>query len=87
MPKQLVIESTLVNYGDDRGGVHHDRGEIIDVPKDVARTLVNAGRTLYVEKADDVDKNGRNTASKEMLKAAANMAKAKPGEQTEQPAA
>jgi len=78
MPKLLIIDSTLVNYGDDRGGVHAETGEIAtDVPKETCRVLVAAGRALYVAKADDPDKNGRNTASAEMLKAAEEMAKAK----------
>lgn len=77
MPKQIIIEATQVNYGDDRGGVHADAGEIVDVPKDTGIALMRAGRSLYVNKADDPDKSGRNTASKEMLKAAEDIAKAR----------
>jgi len=76
MPKILVIEPCLINHGDDRGGVDHAAGDMGDVPKDVAAKLVAAGRVLYVNKADDPDKHGRNTASKDMLKAAGDMAKA-----------
>lgn len=75
MPKQLIIESTIVNYGDDRGGVHEDRGAIVDVPKETARTLAAVNRALYVNRTDDPDKGGRNTATAEMLKAAADMAR------------
>jgi hypothetical protein len=75
MPKQLVIESCLINHGDDRGGVHHDAGEVVAVPKGTAIDLARAGRTLFVDKKDDPDKNGRHTASAEMIKAAADMRK------------
>ena len=77
MPKQLVIESCLINFGDDRGGVHCDAGDTVEVPKGTAIDLARAGRTLYVDKKDDPDKNGRHTASAEMLKAAADMRKAR----------
>ena len=77
MPKQLVIEPCLVNYADDRGGVGQSAGDIIDVPKDTARALALAGRTLYVNRIDDPDKSGRFTATKDMLAAAAAMARAK----------
>lgn len=70
MPKVLITEPTQVNYGDDRGGVHQDAGEIIDAPKETARTLVVSGRALYVSKTDDPSKGGIFTASSEMLKAA-----------------
>lgn len=76
MPKQLVIESCLINHGDDRGGVHHDAGEIVEVPKGTAIDLARAGRTLFVDKKEDPDKNGRHTASADMLKAAEVMRKA-----------
>lgn len=77
MPKQLVIESCLINHGDDRGGVHHDAGEIVEVPKGTAIDLARAGRTLFVDKKEDPDKNGRHTASADMLKAAADMRKSR----------
>jgi hypothetical protein len=63
MPKQLVISPTQINY--------------VDVSKDLGIALMRANRTLYINKADDPDKSGRNTASKEMLAAVEDMAKAK----------
>lgn len=77
MPKQLVIESCLINHGDDRGGVHCDIGETVEVPKGAALDLARIGRTLFVDRKEDPDKNGRYTASAEMIKAAADMQKAK----------
>lgn len=77
MPKQLVIESCLINFNDDRGGVDCAAGEIVEVPKATAIDLARAGRTLYVDKKDDPDKSGRHTASADMLKAAADMRKAR----------
>lgn len=75
MPKLLIIEACMVNFADDRGGVHQSAGDLPDVPKDAARALVTAGRALYANKTDDPDKQGRNTASREMLQAAEAMAK------------
>lgn len=77
MPKLLVIENTIVNYGDDRGGVDAAIGDRIEVSKDVATKLINANRALYVSAKDDPTKEGSNTASEAMLKAANDMAKAK----------
>jgi hypothetical protein len=74
MPKQIVIEPCLINFGDDRGGVGHAAGEIVEVSKETAAKLAGAGRTLYVDKKDDPDKHARYTASKEMIKAAEQMA-------------
>jgi len=68
--KILIIEACLVNFGDDRGGQHQDPYAVIDVTKDTARDLVQAGRALYTDKKDDPSKGGNNTASAEMLKAA-----------------
>jgi hypothetical protein len=76
MPKMLVIEPCIINYGDDRGGVGEVSGTLVEVTKDTARTLIGANRALYVVKTDDPDKHGRNTASPDMLKAAADMRKA-----------
>jgi len=70
MPKILITAACQVNFGDDRGGVHVDDCEIGNVTKEVAQALVRSGRALYVEKKDDPDKHGRDTASAEMLKAA-----------------
>lgn len=87
MPKQLVIESCLINHGDDRGGVHHDAGEIVEVPKGTAIDLARAGRTLFVDKKEDPDKNGRHTASADMIKAAEAMHKARAKSDPEKSAA
>ena len=70
MTKQLVIAACLVNYGDDRGGVHADVGEFVEVTKKQAEDLASAERTLYVSKKDDHMKDGRYTASEAMIKAA-----------------
>lgn len=75
MPKQLVIEPCIINFGDDRGGVDCAAGEIVEVLKDTANTLARAGRTLYIDKKEDPDKHGRYTATTEMLRAAEKMAK------------
>lgn len=77
MPKQLVIESCLVNFSDDRGGVHCEIGETVEVPKGTAIDLARAGRTLYIDKKDDPDKTGRHTASADMVKAAEQMRKSR----------
>lgn len=75
--KVLITDSTQVNYNDDRGGVHEESGNVCDVPKDVAVKLTQANRALYVSRSDDPHKDGRYTASKEMVKAAEDLAKAK----------
>ena len=86
MPKILIIESTQVDYGDDRGGQHVDNCEIVDVPKEQARKLTEYNRALYVSKTDDPTKAAIYTASKEMLDAAKQVAaaRAKPKEASEQ---
>jgi len=73
--KILVIEPTLINHGDDRGGQHADIG-ITDAPKDAARAVVLAGKALYVSRADDPSKSGTHTATAEEVKAAQAAAKA-----------
>lgn len=75
--KQLIIEPCIVNYGDDRGGVDQTIGDVVDVPKDVASKLASNGRALYLDKKDDPTREGRYTASKEMVKAAQDLAAAK----------
>lgn len=70
MPKVLILESTVVNFGDDRGGVHQDAAELVDVSIDAARALVQAGRALYADRKDDKSKGAIHTASADMLKAA-----------------
>ena len=72
--KILVIEPTLSNHGDDRGGQHADIG-IHDAPKDAARAVVLAGKALYVSRADDPSKSGTHTATAEEVKAAQAAAK------------
>lgn len=77
MPKQLVIEACIVNYHDDKGGQHQNVGDIISVTKQDAKDLADAGRTLYLVKAEDHTKGGLYTATNEMIKAAKDMAKAR----------
>jgi len=77
MPKILITESTQVNYGDDRGGQHVDSSEIVEVTKDQALKLCQINRALFVSKSDDPTKDGRYTASKEVLDAARAFAAAK----------
>ena len=67
--KIIVIEPTLINHGDDRGGQHADIG-ITEAPKDAARAVVLAGKALYVNRADDPSKTGTHTATAEEVKAA-----------------
>lgn len=71
MPKILIIENTIVNYGDDRGGVDAAAGDIVDVTKSTAQTLVSVFRALYTDRKDDPSKGALNTASDAMLTAAA----------------
>ena len=77
MPKILIIEPTLVDYQDDRGGQHADVADLPDVPKAVAAKLVEAGRAIYTDRKDDPTKTGQFTASADMVKAARAMAKAR----------
>ncbi len=65
----LIIDPTIVNFGDDRGGQHVEIG-ICDVPKDSARAVVASGKGLYASRADDPSKAGVHTASAEEVKAA-----------------
>lgn len=77
MPKLLIIDTCIVDHGDDRGGVAVEFGSITTPPKDVASALVSAGRALYVNKKDDANKDGRYTASEAMLAAAKKAQRAK----------
>ena len=77
MPKILIIEPTLVDFQDDRGGQHADVADLPDVPKAIAAKLVEAGRALYTDRKDDPTKTGQFTASADMVKAAKAMAKAR----------
>ena len=76
MPKLLIIEPCIVNFGDDAGGIHQDIGARPEVTKHVAAQLVLAGRALYAAKSDDPSKGAIHTASAEMLKAAESAGKA-----------
>lgn len=67
--KIIILESCIINLGDDRGGQHAERLDMPDVPKDTAVKLVGYGRALYINKSDDPDKAGANTASKELIQA------------------
>ena len=89
MPKILIIEPTLVDFQDDRGGQHADVADLPDVPKAIAAKLVEAGRALYTDRKDDPTKTGQFTASADMVKAAKAMAKARAelaGAEPQQPA-
>ena len=77
MPEVLIIEPCIINHGDDRGGIHNDSGEVVVCNKENALKLAHMGRCLFVSREDDPDKAGIYTASKEMLKAAQDMAKAR----------
>ena len=77
MPKILIIETCLVNHGDDAGGIAHEAGETIDVNKDTAIELAKYGRSLYLNKADDPSKTKQYSASADMIKAVEGAAKAR----------
>lgn len=74
--KVLIIEDTIVNFNDDKGGQHQGIGAMPDVTKQCAAALTQAGRALYLDPADDPNKDRRYTASKEMVAAAKAAAKA-----------
>lgn len=69
MPKLLIIETCVVNHGDDAGGVVHETGETIDVNKDTALELVKYNRALYLSKQDDPTKTKQFSAPPEMIRA------------------
>ncbi len=71
MKQILITAPCLVTFGDDRGGQHADEFEIVDVPNDVASTLVGVGRGLYVSRDDDPTRGKVSTATKDQLEAAA----------------
>lgn len=81
MPRILMLETALVNYGDERGGVPEAAGALVNVPPDQAKTLVSFGRALYTRRGDDPTK-GLNTAPQEIVDAAESAAKAAAGAQT-----
>lgn len=66
MPKILILETCIVNYRDDRGGVPEEAGALVTVDAEQARQLTTHGRALYVSKADDATK-GRYTAPAEIV--------------------
>lgn len=68
--KMLLIAACLVNYLDDRGGQAHDAGEFVDVTKDTAKTLADNERALYTRRSDDHMKDGRYTATADLIAAA-----------------
>lgn len=68
--KIIILESCIINLGDDRGGQHAERLDMPDVPKDTAVKLVGYGRALYINKSDDPDKAGVNTAPQDLVDAA-----------------
>lgn len=73
--KILILETTVVNYGDDRGGVIEPVGALVNPAASTAHGLVNQGRALYTAKADDPSK-GLKTAPSEIVTAAEAAAKA-----------
>lgn len=75
--KIIIIEATQVVFDVDVGGEHVDSGAIVDVSKEQATKLTQANRALYVNKSDDSFKDGRYTASADMVKAAEALAKSK----------
>ncbi|WP_374513792.1 hypothetical protein [Niveibacterium sp.] len=74
MPKILILETCIVNYRDDRGGVAEEAGALITVDAEQARLLTTHGRALYTSKGDDATK-GRYTAPADVIKAAEAIAK------------
>ena len=77
MPKILIIETCLVNHGDDAGGIAREAGETIEVNKDTAIELAKYGRSLFLNKADDPTKSKQYSASADMVRAVAAAAKAR----------
>jgi hypothetical protein len=73
--KILLLECTVVNYGDDRGGVIEAAGALVNPAASTAHALVNQGCALYTAKADDPSK-GLKTAPADVIAAAEAAAKA-----------
>ena len=85
--KIIIIEACLVVFQVDLGGEAVESGTIVDITKEQAAKLTQANRALYVNKADDSFKDGRFTATAEMVKAAEALAKSKAkGKKAEPPA-
>lgn len=70
MPKMLIVETTVVNYGDDRGGVVETAGTQVSVPKEAGAELAKANRALYLDKSDDFTREWRYTATPALVRAA-----------------
>ncbi|MDR2507606.1 MAG: hypothetical protein LBD67_06385 [Candidatus Accumulibacter sp.] len=66
-----------MQYGDDRGGVHQDEGDIVDAPKPVAEALTRLNRALFLDRKDDADPGKRHTAPAALIQAAEKAAKGK----------
>lgn len=75
--KVLIIAACKVATGTDQGAVHVGESEVIDVSKDQAAHLTQNNRALYIDRKDDPFKDGRFTASKEIIQAAEDLAKAR----------
>lgn len=70
MPKQLVIEPCIVNYQDDRGGVHADMGDEISPNTEQALKLAQMHKAVYLS-ADDDPTKGRYTIRPDLAAAKA----------------
>ncbi|WP_428309259.1 hypothetical protein [Hydrocarboniphaga sp.] len=77
MPKMLIIDHTIVNFGDDRGGQGAEAGDLVDVPREQAAALVTWKRAMYTRKQDDPSKGGLDTAPENIVAAAEQAQKAR----------
>ncbi|HSD36087.1 MAG TPA: hypothetical protein VLC92_01180 [Rhodocyclaceae bacterium] len=77
MAKLVLLETIVVNYGDDRGGVIESAGDLITVTKETGIELTNHGRALYTRKGDDHSKGGLLTAPADVVSAAEERASTK----------
>ena len=69
MPKMLVLETCLVNYKDDRGGIAEPAGTLPIIDAEQALALARTGRMLFTRKSDDPTK-GTRTAPPEVVEQA-----------------
>lgn len=67
--KMLVLETCVVNFRDDRGGVIVAAGDLVDIDTEQSAALARAGRVLYTRKSDDPTR-GSLTAPAEVVEAA-----------------